>query len=393
MIMKIPLSYNWRNLLARRLTTGLTVTGISLVVFVFAAVLMLAQGIEDTLVATGSEDNVILIREGSQSELMSSLTREQIDLVSTFPELARDNDNQPLLTADVVTMINLHKKQSGDMGNIAVRGISPGAFDLRPQVRLESGRWFKPGQLEVVIGNKIAEQFENTAVGDQIEIGSKKWEVVGILEAGKTGFASEIWGDADLVLSEFNRQNVFSSATFRLSDPAEFEIIKTKLETERRLQELDVKREQTYYKEQSQFMATFISALGLVITVIFSFGAMIGAMITMYAAVANRTVEIGTLRALGFRRRSILTAFLIESLVLSLIGAGIGLGLASFLQMVSFSTTNFGSFSELAFGFSLNPVIVLSTVVFSLVMGIFGGFLPAVRAARMDIVNSLRAGG
>ncbi|MCK6600609.1 MAG: ABC transporter permease [Bacteroidetes bacterium] len=391
--MKIPLSYNWRNLLARRLTTGLTVTGISLVVFVFAAVLMLAQGIEDTLVATGSEDNVILIREGSQSELMSSLTREQIDLVSTFPELARDNDNQPLLTADVVTMINLHKKQSGDMGNIAVRGISPGAFDLRPQVRLESGRWFKPGQLEVVIGNKIAEQFENTAVGDQIEIGSKKWEVVGILEAGKTGFASEIWGDADLVLSEFNRQNVFSSATFRLSDPAEFEIIKTKLETERRLQELDVKREQTYYKEQSQFMATFISALGLVITVIFSFGAMIGAMITMYAAVANRTVEIGTLRALGFRRRSILTAFLIESLVLSLIGAGIGLGLASFLQMVSFSTTNFGSFSELAFGFSLNPVIVLSTVVFSLVMGIFGGFLPAVRAARMDIVNSLRAGG
>jgi len=391
--MKIPLSYNWRNLLARRLTTGLTVTGISLVVFVFAAVLMLAQGIEDTLVATGSEDNVILIREGSQSELMSSLTREQIDLVSTFPELARDNDNQPLLTADVVTMINLHKKQSGDMGNIAVRGISPGAFDLRPQVRLESGRWFKPGQLEVVIGNKIAEQFENTAVGDLIEIGSKKWEVVGILEAGKTGFASEIWGDADLVLSEFNRQNVFSSATFRLSNPEEFEIIKTKLETERRLQELDVKREQTYYKEQSQFMATFISALGLVITVIFSFGAMIGAMITMYAAVANRTVEIGTLRALGFRRRSILTAFLIESLVLSLIGAGIGLGLASFLQMVSFSTTNFGSFSELAFGFSLNPVIVLSTVIFSLVMGIFGGFLPAVRAARMDIVNSLRAGG
>jgi len=391
--MKIPLSYNWRNLLARRLTTGLTVTGISLVVFVFAAVLMLAQGIEDTLVATGSEDNVILIREGSQSELMSSLTREQIDLVSTFPELARDNDNQPLLTADVVTMINLHKKQSGDMGNIAVRGISPGAFDLRPQVRLESGRWFKPGQLEVVIGNKIAEQFENTAVGDLIEIGSKKWEVVGILEAGKTGFASEIWGDADLVLSEFNRQNVFSSATFRLSNPEEFEIIKTKLETERRLQELDVKREQTYYKEQSQFMATFISALGLVITVIFSFGAMIGAMITMYAAVANRTVEIGTLRALGFRRRSILTAFLIESLVLSLIGAGIGLGLASFLQMVSFSTTNFGSFSGLAFGFSLNPVIVLSTVIFSLVMGIFGGFLPAVRAARMDIVNSLRAGG
>ncbi|MBN8704954.1 MAG: ABC transporter permease [Bacteroidetes bacterium] len=391
--MKIPISYNWRNLWTRRLTTLLTVTGISLVVFVFAAVLMLSQGVKDTLVATGSEDNVIVLRKGSSSELISSIGREQIDLISTFPELARNKDNQPYGTADVVTMINLNRKGTADMGNISIRGITSSAFDLRPQVHLEKGKWFTPGQMEVVVGNKISEQFENAELGGQIAIGSKNWTIVGVMDAGKTGFASEIWTDADLVLNEFNRENVFSSYTFRLADVNDFEVLKTKIETEKRLQDLDVKQEQKFYLEQSEFMATFISALGLVITIIFSFGAMIGAMITMYAAVANRTVEIGTLRALGFPRRSILTAFLIEAMALSLIGAGVGLGLASFMQFVSFSTTNFGSFSELAFGFSLSSEIVLSTFVFAIVMGIFGGFLPAVRASRMNIVNSLRAGG
>lgn len=391
--MKIPISYNWRNLWTRRLTTILTVTGISLVVFVFAAVLMLSQGVQDTLVATGSEDNVIVLRKGSGSELISSVSREQIDLISTFPELARNRDNQPYGTADVVTMVNLNRKGTQDMGNIAIRGITKSAFDLRPQVSLEKGKWFTPGQMEVVVGNKISEQFEGAELGGQIAIGSKNWTIVGIMNAGKTGFASEIWTDADLILNEFNRQNVFSSYTFRLANPNDFEIIKTKLESEKRLQDLEVKQEQKFYLEQSEFMATFISALGLVITIIFSFGAMIGAMITMYAAVSNRTVEIGTLRALGFPRRSILTAFLIEAMALSLIGAVAGLVLASFLQFVSFSTTNFGSFSELAFGFSLSPAIVVSTFIFAVVMGLFGGFLPAVRASRMNIVNSLRADG
>lgn len=391
--MKIPISYNWRNLWTRRLTTLLTVTGISLVVFVFAAVLMLSQGVKDTMVATGSEDNVIILRKGSNSELASSVMRDQIDLISTFPELARTKDNQPFGTGDVVTMINLSKKESKDMGNITIRGISSSAFDLRPQVSLVKGRWFKPGQMEVVAGNRISEGFENVELNSQIEIGSKKWTVVGIMDAGKTGFASEIWTDAELILNEFNRQNAFSSYTLRLSGVENFEILKTKIETEKRLQELEVKQEQKFYLEQSEKMAGFIKGLGLVITIIFSFGAMIGAMITMYAAVANRTVEIGTLRALGFPRRSILTAFLIEALSLSLIGAAAGLALASLLRFVSFSTTNFGTFSELAFGFSLSPEIILSTLIFAILMGVFGGFLPAVRASRMNIVNSLRAGG
>jgi len=389
--MKIPFSYNIRNLWARRLTTALTVGGISLVVFVFAAVLMLAQGVEDTLVATGSEDNVIVIRKGSSSELLSAVGREQIAIISTFPEIATMNDGKPYATSDVVTMTNLYKKKSNDMGNITIRGVSQSAFTMRPQVKLKEGRWFQPGSAEVVVGNKIHEQFEGVEIGQQIQIGSSLWTVVGIFEAGKTGFASEIWADAENIMTQFNRTTTFSSYTFKLKNTNDFEAVKTKVETEQRLQDLEVKREQQFYKEQSEGLAIFISALGLVITIIFSFGAMIGAMITMYAAVANRTVEIGTLRALGFQRRSILAAFLAEALFLALIGGSVGVALASLLQFVSFSTTNFSSFSELAFGFSLTPQIIISTMIFSLLMGFVGGFLPAVRASRMNIIDALRA--
>ena len=391
--MKIPLSYNVRNLWTRRLTTTLTVGGIALVVFVFAAVLMLAQGVEDTMVATGSADNVIIIRKGSNSELLSAVSRDQIGIISTFPEVATTSDGKPFATNDVITMTNLYKKKSHDMGNIVIRGISSGAFTLRPQVQLKEGRWFKGGSMELVVGNKINDQFENTGIGQQIQIGSKLWTIVGIMDGGRTGFASEIWGDADMLMTEFNRQTTYSSYTFKLKNSSDYETIKTKLETEQRLQDLDVMREQEFYKEQSQGLAVFIKVLGLVITIIFSFGAMIGAMITMYAAVANRTVEIGTLRALGFQRRSILAAFLIEALTLSFIGGVAGLIIASFMQFVSFSTTNFTSFSELAFGFSMSTSIVISTLIFSLVMGVVGGFLPAVRASRMNIINALRAGG
>ncbi|MEI7906149.1 MAG: ABC transporter permease [Bacteroidota bacterium] len=389
--MKIPFSYNIRNLWTRRLTTALTVTGIALVVFVFAAVLMLAQGVEDTMVATGSNDNVIILRKGSSGEMLSAVSRDQIGIISTFSEIAVMNDGKPFGTSDVVTIINLRKKQTNDMGNITVRGVSPGAFSLRSQVSIQEGRWFRQGSMEIVIGNKIHDQFENIDIGQQVQIGSKLWTVVGVAEAGKTGFASEIWADADNIMQEFGRTATFSSYTFKLKNINDYETIKTKLETEQRLQDLEVKREQQFYLEQSAGMAVFIKALGLVITIIFSFGAMIGAMITMYAAVANRTVEIGTLRALGFRRRSILTAFLIEALALSFVGGVIGLILASFMQFVSFSTTNFGTFSELAFGFSLSLRIVGSTLLFSLIMGVFGGFLPAVRASRMNIINALRA--
>lgn len=389
--MKIPISYNIRNLWARRLTTTLTVTGIALVVFVFAAVLMLAQGVEDTLVATGSNDNVIILRKSAQSEMMSAVSRDQIGIISTFPEIGITQDGKPFATSDVVTLINMNKKGSNDMGNVTTRGISTGAFALRPQVQLKEGRWFRPGSYEIVVGNMIHEQFNGIEVGQSVRIGSKMWSIVGVIDGGKTGFASEIWADADIVMSEFNRGTTYSTYTFKLKNLGDFETVKTKLESEQRLQDLEAKREQDFYLEQSKFMAGFIKGLGIFITIIFSFGAMIGAMITMYASVANRTVEIGTLRALGFRRRSILTAFLIEALALSSVGGIIGLIMASFMEFVSFSTTNFGTFSELAFGFSLSSGVIGWTVVFFLIMGLLGGFLPAVRASRMNIINALRA--
>ena len=283
--MKIPFSYNIRNLWTRRLTTTLTVGGIALVVFVFAAVLMLAQGIEDTLVATGSNDNVIIIRKSSQSELMSAVSRDQIGIISTFPEVGITPEGKAFATSDVVTMINLSKKQSNDMGNISVRGISAGAFTLRPQVTMKEGRWFQQGTNEIVVGNKIHEQFNNVEIGQEIEIGSKRWNIVGVMDGGKTGFASEIWADADNIMSEFNRGTTFSSYTFKLKNLNDYETIKIKLETEQRLQDLDVKREQDFYLEQSKFMVAFITWLGLFITIVFSAGAMIGAMITMYACV------------------------------------------------------------------------------------------------------------
>jgi len=318
------------------------------------------------------------------------VSRESADIVKTESEVSTSGDGKPVTSSELVVIINLHKKKGNDMGNVTVRGVGPEALSLRPQIHMNEGRMFQFGSSEIIIGNSVADRFEGTAIGQTLRFGGTNWTIVGTFDAGKSGFASEIWGDAEQLMQAFGRP-VFSSMTIRLKNPENFETLKTKLEGEQRLQQLEIKREKQYYEEQSEFMATFIRVLGLVITIIFSFGAIIGAMITMYAAVANRTVEIGTLRALGFQRRTILTAFLIESLMLSFIGGIVGLLLASFLQFITVSTTNFGTFSELAFGFTISPGIVLWTLVFSLIMGFIGGFLPAFRAARLNIINALRA--
>jgi putative ABC transport system permease protein len=388
--MKIPLSYNFRNLWTRRLTTTLTIGGVALVVFVFTAVLMLANGLRTTLVSTGSNGNVILIRKSAQDEMMSAVSRESADIVKTEPEVSMSGDGKPVASPEIVVIINLRKKQSNDMGNVTVRGVSPEAMVLRPQIHLKEGRMLQFGSRDVIVGNAVADRFQGTAIGQTLRFGGTDWTIVGTFDAGKTGFASEVWGDAEQLMQAFNRP-VFSSMTIRLKSPDDYDALKARLEADQRLQQLEVRREKDYYEAQSKFMATFIRALGLVITIIFSFGAIIGAMITMYAAVANRTVEIGTLRALGFQRRSVLAAFLIESLMLSFIGGIVGIGLASLLQLITVSTTNFGTFSELAFGFSLSPGIAGWSIMFSLIMGFIGGFLPAFQAAKSNIINALRA--
>jgi putative ABC transport system permease protein len=388
--MRIPFSYIWRSLWARRLTTALTVGGVALVVFVFAGVLMLARGLEATLVETGSPDNAIVLRRSATSELSSQVDRASADVLEAEAGVTRATDGRALLSREVMLVIDLYKKKSNALANVSIRGVSARAFELRRGVRIVQGRPFQFGTHEIVVGRHIANDFKGVALGAELAFGGDRWTVVGILDAGGTAFDSEIWGDVDQFMQAFGRP-VYSTLTFRLADPSSFDQLKTHLQADPRLQYIELKHERDYYREQSQTLAQFIRILGLVVTTIFSFGAMIGAMITMYAAVANRTVEVGTLRALGFRRRSVLGAFLVESILLALVGGALGVALAALLSFERISVVNFTSFSEIGFGFALSPRVIVSALAFAVVMGIVGGFLPAVRASRLNIVTALRA--
>jgi putative ABC transport system permease protein len=388
--MRIPLSYNYRNLLARKLTTLLTVLGVALVVFVLTAVLMMANGVKKTLVSTGSDQNVIVLRKSATSDVLSAVGRESARLIETFPEIATAQDGKPMISKEAVTIINLYRKEEKGMGNVIVRGVSLDAVSMRPQVKVISGRIWDPAKSEIIIGKSIHDRFEGCEIGQSLKFGTRNWLIVGVFEAEKSGFESEIWGDIEQMMSAFNRP-YYSTMIARLRDQNQKSSFKTRFESETRLQQLQIKGEKEYYNEQSRPLASFLTVLGLIITVIFSVGAMIGAMITMYASVANRTVEIGTLRALGFLRRNILLAFLLESLLIALIGGALGILLASALQFITISMLNFSSFSEIAFSFHLTPLIVTAAFVFALAMGIIGGFFPAIRASRLNIVNALRA--
>lgn len=388
--MALPLSYTLRNLWTRRLTTGLTIGGMALVVFVFAAVLMLAEGLQKTLVETGSFDNAVVIRKGSVSEVQSGVDRNQAAIVETQPEIAPGLDGQPSLAKELVVLVTLPKRVGGSPGNVVLRGIGSSSLSLRPQVKLVAGRLPRPGSLEMMAGISIARRFQGAGLNETLCCGMRNWRIVGVFDAGNRGYSSEIWGDADQLMSAFRRP-AYSSVIFRLRDSGDFKPVKARLEKDPRLT-VEVKRETKYYAEQSELMAKFLRIVGLTLTLIFSLGAIVGAMITMYAAVANRTGEIGTLRALGFQRRNILLAFLMESLILGLLGGVAGLIPASFMQLITVSTMNFQTFSELAFSFTLTPAIISQTLFFALVMGLTGGILPAVRAARMTIVDALRTG-
>ena len=387
--MKIPFSYTLRNLWARKLTTLLTAGGMALVVFVFATVLMLEEGLRKTLVDTGSYDNVVVIRRSAQTEVQSAIDRVQASLIESQPEVAFGADGERMVSKETVVLVNLNKRDSEKPTNVMIRGVAPRGLALRPQVRIVEGRMFKPGASEIVAGRNAAERFKGAGIGETLWFGQREWRVVGTFDAAKSGFDSEIWGDADQLMQAFRRP-VYSALVFKLTDPANFDVLKARLESDQRLT-VEAKRETAFYADQSEVLATFIRYLGLTLSIIFSVGAVIGAMITMYASVASRTAEIGTLRALGFRERSVLAAFMLEAMLLGLVGGGVGLFLASFMQLFTISTMNWQSFSELAFSFTLTPAIMVKTLVFSLAMGVAGGFLPAMRAARLPIVDSLRA--
>jgi putative ABC transport system permease protein len=387
--MKVPFKYSIHNFGSRKLTTAITILGIALVVFVFSAVLMMAYGINKTLAVTGSDDNVVIVRKGSNGEISSIIDAETQNIVRALPHIAKTDDGRQVLTASPVVVINL-KKPDGGMSNVMVRGVEQVIAQLHPELKITQGKMFNPSLRELIVGESISDKFADADIGNTIKIAGDLWKIVGKFSTDGGGFDSEIWGDSRQLLDAFSRGSTVSTMTLKLDDRENFNDFKAAFDADKRLKQFEPKIESSYFAEQSEFMASFIRILGIFVTVIFSIGATVGATITMYSAVANRTREIGTLRALGFSRRSILTVFLTESVIIALLGGVIGLFLSSFLQFFTISTLNFDSFAELAFSFALSPSIVISSLIFALVMGVLGGFLPAARAARLKITNALR---
>lgn len=387
--MPLLVSYSVKNAFARKLTGTLTVAGVALVVFVFCAVLMLAKGLEQTLVETGNPNNVVAVRKSANTELVSILVRGDADIIKADPAIAKEADGSPHFTNELVILIGLAKKSDSTLVNVNVRGATDQSFKVRPTVKISQGRMFNPGANEVIVGSKVASGYWGAGQGSILRFGGREWTIVGIFSSDGSGFESEIWVDIDQLGAAFNRPS-FSSLTFQTTPGTDFVALKKRLEEDPRLT-VDVMSEAEYYRKQSASFTAFIRVLGMFIAIVFSLGAVVGAMITMYAAVANRTVEIGTLRALGFSRPSVLFAFLTESLIISITGGAIGIFFATFLRFLEISTTNFDSFAEIAFSFRMNADIVISGIVFSVVMGLIGGFLPSVRASRLRIVQALKA--
>ena len=390
--MAIPIIYNIRNLWVRKVSTLLTVAGIALATGVLLVVLMLVSGLRYALIESGSAENAILLRKSAQSETMSGIGREAADIIKTSPEIASGRDGSPLVTTETVVGVNLLRRgQEGARSgsNVTVRGITPASLALREKVSIVEGRAPTPGLPEILAGLSASKGFQNCEVGGVIPMSGIDWTVVGIFEADGTSFESELWGDNDLLINAFGRQAGFSSLTLALDPDADIEAMQARFDEDPRVN-VEVQRERAYYEGSALPLTMLLSILGSVLVILFSLGAVLGAMVTMFAFVGSRTKEIGTLRALGFRRRSILTCFLIESVLLALAGGILACVPALFVQQLTFSTTNFSSFTDLTWHFRATPGILISGLVFAVVMGALGGLIPAVRAALIPITSALR---
>jgi putative ABC transport system permease protein len=387
--MALELSYNIRYLTARKTSSLMTIAGIALVVMVFVATLMLSNGIRETLKGTGSPLNIIVIRNGAQNEIQSGVKRDDSNALLADEAIARHPNLTPIVTTDSVIVASLRKRSDGSPSNVTVRGVTKDALVLRQGITITSGRLPAFGTREVMVGSAIYAKFAGTGIGDSLRIGGLDWNVVGIFSAGNSGFSSEVWGDTEVLMPVFRREQ-FSSLTFRLTDPAQFETFKARIENSPRMSVV-VRRESEFYESQSKILATFISAIGITISIFFSIGAILGAVITMHSAVASRKHEIGILRALGFRPFQIFRAFASECVAISLIGGIVGTLIASLASFASISTTNFDTFSDIRFGFTLTPGVVVSGILFACLMGLIGSFFPALSAARLKVIDALRS--
>jgi ABC-type antimicrobial peptide transport system permease subunit len=385
----IPFSYNFRSILRRRFSAFATAFGLGLVVFVFAAVLMLARGVEQTLKSTGSPENAVLLRKGSSSELTSFLPREAAKTFAADQAVAIEG-GKAVASPELFVIFQLQRVDGTGTANVGLRGVTKDGWDLlrSKTLKLVDGRVPQWGTSEVMIGRATRGRYKGAVMGQSISMARRQWQVVGVFESGGSGFESEIWADADQI-ADAGRRLGYSTMTVKLRSAGEFDGLHTRVDADPRWN-LEAKREDRFYEEASGQLAGFIRVLGTVIAVFFSFGATLGAMITMYAQVASRVREVGTLRALGFRRRAVLGSFLVESLILSLLGAVAGCAFAALLGATTFTTTNWSSFTEIKFRFDFAPEIAVKATFFAVVMGLLGGVLPAARAARLQIAEATK---
>jgi ABC-type lipoprotein release transport system permease subunit len=387
---KIPLSYNARSLLQRPISTAFTALGIGLVVAVFIGMLALANGFRSALIRTGSSQNVLVLRRGADSELSSGMDRQSVSILTSAAHVATGGDGRPLVSPEVYVVIPLPRKgyDTTGLANVVVRGVSPAVWSVRSNIEVTAGRRPESGKPEICVGEKMAGRFDHTGIGESLRFAGRDWTVVCRFTANGSAFESEIWGENEQVMPVF-RGEAFQSVTFRLKDPGAFEEAKRALEADKRLT-VDVHREADFYAQQSQLLGRILQILAIMITGIMALGAVFGAINTMYAAVAARSPEIAVLLTLGFHPRSVLASFLAESALIALAGGVIGALLALPINGMITSTTNWASFSEIAFSFRVTPGLLLAGLVFALVMGIVGGYFPARRAAKQPVVQALR---
>jgi len=386
--MAVPIKYNVRNVFVRWRATVATVLGVALVVAVYVLVQSMASGLEKSSRNTGDPRNVMVVRKGSTAESSSQVTREQFRLLPYLPQVARNEAGRPLISADVLVLINLPRSDNRGEANVLLRGISQLGMELRPQVSLVSNRWFTPGKREVVVARRLADRFANFDVGGHFKTGGTELTVVGWMEGNNSAFDSEIWMDADEARSIFNRDN-YSSVLARANSPKDAQALIARIDSDRRLP-LRADMEVKYYAGQTM-TAVPIRILGNFLATAMSIGAIFAAMNTMYASVGARTREIGTLRVLGYRGFSILASFLIEGAFLALLGGILGCALALPLHGYSTGTMSFESFSETVFQFRITPALIARGLAFSIVVGLVGSFLPALRASRLPMIAALKA--
>ena len=382
----IPLKYNIGNLTARRVSTLMTILGIGVVIAVMISMMALQNGVHSAVVSSGSKDNLMVMREGAAAELSSWVTKDAFRIIRAMPGIAKDNGS-PMISGELVIIFKIPKKDDPKGSNVLMRGVTPMAFTMRPYVQLIEGRMFRPGLNEVIVARRIRDRFVNTGLGDTFQFGSQKYNVVGVFDAKGTAFDSEMWCDADF-LGQARKREAYSSVILRPVDRSAFESIEAGIKNDNRLK-LDVKSEYKYYDDQTSGLAGIV-VLVAIVTIFMTIGAILGTMNTMFSAIASRGRELATMRALGFKRRTILLSVIIESAFISLLGGIAGLLLALPVNAISTGTTNFETFSEVAFNFRVDARIAITGIVIALIAGIIGGALPALTAARMPITKALR---